>query len=148
MAEQGDGDICAACGAPRREHTTPGGIRYGEQSLCGAFIPQQEDQPQIVKVACGHAGGLQLRLLDPEPGKEQAPGKMTSVVLQGPSAFLTGVQAPAGAGEVINEVDAEFWAEWLEQNRGKSPILTSGLIREISDEGKPNDRPAEPDRHL
>lgn len=33
------GDICAACGAARREHTTPGGTRYGEQSLCGIFIP-------------------------------------------------------------------------------------------------------------
>jgi hypothetical protein len=40
-----EGAVCAACGAARREHTTPGGIRYGEQSLCGIFIPSAPPQP-------------------------------------------------------------------------------------------------------
>lgn len=37
-------DICAACGASRREHL-PGGIRHDRMSLCGVFIPSETATP-------------------------------------------------------------------------------------------------------
>lgn len=37
--------VCAACGETRHEHITPGGTRYGPNTLCGVFIPQERGKP-------------------------------------------------------------------------------------------------------
>jgi hypothetical protein len=100
-------------------------------------LPELPPKGQTVSVACKLPHGLVLELND---SKMEAPTPAAQPVKvyfpTGEKVTLTGSLADhrfAGyRGKVVNgfgitEVNAEFWAKWLEQNRGFPP-LTKGWL--------------------
>lgn len=96
----------------------------------------------VVKVACSIVNGLKLRVS--RPGYDEGTGsgmKMPAfdaqqVTLKGPSPIDAGVGSPSSSktgGVGITEVDAEFFARWLEQNE-RNPIVQQGCVRVIEDD--------------
>jgi hypothetical protein len=89
---------------------------------------------KTIKIFCRIANGVALRLT--KKGYDDGTGHCPqiqdgdAVTLRGPSALHAGVndhgahnQSPA----VENEIDAEFWTKWSEQN-ARNPFLMQKMI--------------------
>lgn len=94
-----------------------------------------------VKIGCRMINGVALRLF--KKGFDDGTGDgVQPTVSDGPLVRLRGPHpVHAGAGDtsalhcepVINEVDAEFWAKWAEQNAA-NPIFAQGYVYAIEGE--------------
>ena len=97
----------------------------------------------MVKVACRVPNGISIRRFkhgyDDGTGYKPMIPDGLPVFLPGPSSLHTGVgNTSADADPVVSEVDAEWWAAWLEENK-LNPLVTSEqvcLLRE--EEHAPN----------
>lgn len=94
-----------------------------------------------VRVSCLIPNGLELRLFT--KGYDDGTGfrpiiedrSKPRVFLAGPNSLAAGVgNTMLTASEpVVTEVDAEYFALWLEQNE-KNTLVTGGLIAKVDDE--------------
>lgn len=99
-----------------------------------------EPQKKTMKrIACQHVNGISLRLFKegPDDGTGQKPQVVDGppVILSGPNARGAGVGTPSGygGGFSVTDVDPEYWAAWLAQNKGKNPLLDGGLIYDLDE---------------
>lgn len=100
-----------------------------------------------VRVECYHPGGLMLRLF--RPGYDDGTGQTPMVVdgagvrLNGPSTITAGGVGNPGSSDLpgITEIDAAWWAAWVEQNAGKNPLYDAGVIRLVEEPAPENPIP-------
>ena len=93
---------------------------------------------KTVTVFCRIANGVELRLFKPGyddgtgSGYRPIVGTGPKVLLKGPSGLAAGTADHAGvhAEPVANEIDAAWWAEWQEQNKGHNPLFDRGFVYE------------------
>lgn len=92
------------------------------------------EKRRTVRVACSQMNGLMLQLYTrarDELGVTQALRDGPAVRLNGPSGAMGGTnQNPDEWPPGITELDGEWWDRWVEQNKGKNPLLDGGVIRE------------------
>ena len=98
-----------------------------------------------MKVACKVLNGLLIQAW--KPGYDDGTGDgVKSVIKDGPAVRLNGPSSlHAGAGNSsgaglepgITEVDGEWFAAWLEQNK-LNPFVAEGLIYAIEEPADPN----------
>lgn len=97
-----------------------------------------------VKVGCRQPNGIALRLF--RQGEDDGTGFRPQVQagpairLNGPTShIMAGVGDPTGNGGAFgtSEIPAEFWSAWVEQNKGKNPLLDDGFVFALDDEGRP-----------
>jgi hypothetical protein len=90
-----------------------------------------------IKVACRVPNGIMLHLW-----KQGIDEPFKTMVKDGDGVRLAGIAGiDTGAGNTeradlapgISEVPAEWWAKWVEQNRGKNPLLDTGAIYALDD---------------
>lgn len=124
----------------------PAGERaYGSTGQLFESTGQQWVRVETARVACDIVNGISVRLM--KPGFDDGTGDGVkpmihdgaAVTFRGPSSLHAGTANSSGAGAepVVTEVDAGWWARWLEQNE-KSPIVTGGHLRALEeDEGNP-----------
>lgn len=94
------------------------------------------EKRETVKIACSHMNGMMLNLYTRRQGDLGEPimrREGAGVRLNGPSGVMGGTNAGAEGEPGITEVDAEWWSKWLEQNKGKNPLLDLGVIREMQE---------------
>lgn len=92
------------------------------------------EEKRKVRVACGVTNGLRLSLyemVDVGMGIKEARATGETVMLTGPQR---GISADRDS-PIENEIDAEFWGKWLDQNK-QSDLVTGHLVRAVDDKGK------------
>lgn len=93
---------------------------------------------RTVQVFCCIPNGIELQLMrqgfDDGTGMRPQRRHGAPVRVGGPSGRMQGVGAlsrsPEASQAAVTDVDAEFWAEWLEQN-GRNPVVEQGWIGEV-----------------
>ena len=101
------------------------------------------EERKTVWVACSQLNGIMINLFTRGSDDLGAPRVVrdgVGVRLNGPTGTMGGTNAGAEAEPGLTEVDAMWWARWVEQNRGKNPLLDSGVIRELP--GNPTPDPS------
>lgn len=101
-----------------------------------------DNEKQTVRVACYQANGLIISNFVQGRDEMGAPRLLrdgAGVRLNGPSGTMSGTNDPSMAGGEpgITEVDAVFWAKWVEQNKGKNPLFDNGVIQECTENPTP-----------
>lgn len=88
-----------------------------------------------IKVRCSVPNGIELRLFAEghDDGTGHRPMRPTGdpVILRGPSSLDGGISG-TGTDAVENEIPANFWQAWREQN-WQNPLVTSGQIVPVED---------------
>lgn len=101
---------------------------------------------QTVRVGCRQPNGLMIRATITEPKDPFSQPRLSGAIrLNGPpSSVAAGAFSPtegSGAAFGTTDVDPEFWRLWVDQNKGRNPILDGGTVFLLDDEGKPAENP-------
>lgn len=104
-----------------------------------------DDDRKKVRVACTVLNGLMIHKwkkgFDDGTGDGEAPMVRdgAGIRLNGPSALHAGTGNSGGVGlkPAFTEVDAEWFAAWLEQNK-LNPFVAEGFVYEEKDDEVPN----------
>jgi HIP---CoA ligase len=76
---------------------------YGLTEVCGtATVCEVDDDPETVAERCGRPiPGVELRIVDPETGREQPPGEPGEVLIRGYNVMLGYLDDPEATAEAI-----------------------------------------------
>lgn len=105
-------------------------------------MDQAEEKKPVTRVGCHQPNGLLIRLYRNDD--------LQGLVQEGPAFRLNGPDGSAGgAGNPVppglepgvTEVDSEWWGKWVEQNKGKNPLLDEGHVFALDEKTDPAENP-------
>ncbi len=108
-----------------------------------------EKKVQMVRIGCRQPNGLALDLF--KKGFDDGTGFVPTVRdgpvmrLNGPTSHVAaGASDPTGNADAFGttEIPAAFWTAWVEQNKGKNPLLDGEVVFALDDEGQPVEKSA------